>query len=426
MEMVKIAILPLLEYNERMKVWIKYLIGIGLGLASYFILPMNNANVSAVVAYLSELFVHMIRYIVVPLLFFTGAVSVNKLRSSKLILKATLWTFAIIIISSLILTLIGLASILIVRLPRLPITVDSSDAVFSLQIPELIRSILPLSAFETLSEGNFLLVSFVFAFLIGWVMSGDQTAMKSAFNLFDSLSKLFYGIATFFTEIFSVGMIAVVCNWTVTYRTVIATGIFNNILIMFAIDFVIVAGIIYPALLYWVCHDTHPYRVLYASITSLLSAFFSGDTNMVLPLNIRHGKESLGIRRRTSGFSFPIFSIFARGGSALVVTVSFIVIWRSYSSLAISLNDVIWISLSACGLSFALCGLPSGSAFVLLAILCTKYSKGLDTSYLLLQPVAPIICSFAALFDALTAMFGTYIVAVKTKTIEHHAVSHYI
>lgn len=409
-----------------MKVWIKYLIGIVIGLVSCFVLPMDNPSVAAVVAYLSNIFINMIRYIVVPLLFFTGAVSVNKLRSSKLLLKTSLWTLALIVISALILTVVGLASILIVRLPRIPITVDTVDTVFSLHIPELINSLFPTSAFEALREGSFLLVVCVFAALVGWEMSTDQQVMRPSFALFDSLSKLFYGISSFLIEILSVGMIAVVCNWTVTYRAVLATGIFNGMFLMFLIDFVIMAGIIYPLILYYVCHDSHPYRVLYASITSLLAAFFTGDTNFVLPVNIRHGKESLGIRRRISGFTYPLFSIFARGGSALVVTISFIVIWRSYSSLAITFADVLWISVSSFLLSFALGGLPSGGTFILLALMCSSYSKGLDTSYLLLQPAAPIICSFAALFDALTAMVGSYIVAVKTKMIEHHALSHYI
>ena len=48
------------------------------------------------------------------------------------------------------------------------------------------------------------------------------------------------------------------------------------------------------------------------------------------------------------------------------------------------------------------------------------------TGFLLLKPAAPIICSFAAAFDALTAMFGTYIIAVKTKLIEHHSINHFI
>ena len=159
---------------------------------------------------------------------------------------------------------------------------------------------------------------------------------------------------------------------------------------------------------------------------SIITAFFSGDSNLVLQLNMRHGKESLGIRRRINGAVHPLFTIFARGGSALVTTVGFIMIWRSYSSLSIPLTDILWLTFASFGISFLLGGFPSGGAFVLLTVICVLYSRGFEESFLLLKPAAPIICSFAAAFDALTAIFGSYIVAVKTKLIEHHGINHFI
>ena len=71
-------------------------------------------------------------------------------------------------------------------------------------------------------------------------------------------------------------------------------------------------------------------------------------------------------------------------------------------------------------------GFPGGGSFISLTVLCTLYSKGFETGFLLLKPAAPILCSFAAAFDVLTAMFGSYIVAVKTKLIEHHNIKHFI
>ena len=197
-------------------------------------------------------------------------------------------------------------------------------------------------------------------------------------------------------------------------------------IIMFIVDFVIVAGIIYPLILHFVCHDPHPYKVLYASIAPMILAFFGGDSNLVIPLVNRHLRDSLGIRRRCRGYTYPMFAIFARGGSALVTTISFILIWRSYSSLSIPVTDILWIFSLSFGLSFLLGGIPAGGAFVLLTILCSKYARGFETSFLLLKPASMIICSFAALFDTLTAMVGSYIVAVKTKNIEHHSITHFI
>ncbi len=409
-----------------MKVWIKYLIGVALGVLAAFILPTENAAFANAVSFLTELFIRIGRYVVVPLLFTSAIVAVSKLRTSKLLLKTTWLTVLIIVASSLILTLVGLISILLVKLPRIPITVDVATEAFNLNVKGLILSLFPYSGFEAVMEGSFLLVCLIFAFIIGWESASEETTFKPVFVISDSFSNLFYNIAAFFTEIMSILCIAIVCYWTMDFRKVIEPGIYTPMIIMFIVDFIIVAGIIYPIILHFVCHDPHPYKVLFASIAPLTLSFFGGDSNLVIPLANRHLRDSLGIRRRCRGFTYPLFAIFARGGSALVTTISFILIWRSYSSLSIPMSDILWIFGLSFGLSFLLGGIPSGGAFVLLTILCSKYARGFETSFLLLKPASVIICSFAALFDTLTAMVGTYIVAVKTKNIEHHSITHFI
>lgn len=409
-----------------MKVWIKYLIGVALGVLAAFILPAENAAFANAVSFLTELFIRIGRYVVVPLLFTSAIVAVSKLRTSKLLLKTTWLTVLIIVASSLILTLIGLISILLVKLPRIPITVDVATEAFNLNVKGLILSLFPYSGFGAVMEGSFLLVCLIFAFIIGWESASEETTFKPVFVISDSFSNLFYNIAAFFTEIMSILCIAIVCYWTMDFRNVIEPGIYTPMIIMFIVDFIVVTGIIYPIILHFVCHDPHPYKVLFASIAPLILSFFGGDSNLVIPLANRHLRDSLGIRRRCRGFTYPLFAIFARGGSALVTTISFILIWRSYSSLSIPMSDILWIFGLSFGLSFLLGGIPSGGAFVLLTILCSKYARGFETSFLLLKPASVIICSFAALFDTLTAMVGTYIVAVKTKNIEHHSITHFI
>ncbi|MCR4578979.1 MAG: cation:dicarboxylase symporter family transporter [Treponema sp.] len=409
-----------------MKVWIKYLIGVALGVLAAFILPTENAAFLSFLSFLSDLFIRMGRYVVLPLVFFTAIVSLNNLRNSKLLWRTAGWTFLIIILSSLLLTAVGMISILLVKLPRIPITVDVASDVFQLNVKDMLLSLFPDSAFSAILEGSFLLVPLVFAFLIGWESASEELTFKPLYTFADSASKLFYAIANFFTEILAVCAVIISAFWIVKFRDVIAPGIYTPMIIMFLIDFVIVVGLIYPLILRFVCHDPHPYRVLYASLASLIFSFFTADSNITLPLNYRHARESLGIRRRCRGFTYPLFSIFARGGSALTASISFILIWRSYSSLSIPFTDILWIFGLSFGLSFLLGGLPTGGSFILLTILCAKYAKGFETSFLLLQPASMIMCSFAAMFDTATAMFGSYIVSVKTKTIEHHTIQHFI
>lgn len=409
-----------------MKLWIKYLIGALFGAAFAFILPLGNEQVAAAVSFVTEIIVRFGRYMVVPVVFFTAVIAFNRLRDTKMLFKTGIWTGGVIVASSLILTVTGLLSILIVKLPRIPITVETVSESASLGVGDLIKSLLPYSAFETLNNGSFILAAFFFAMLVGTASTADPVLFKPVTQLADSLSKLMYNISVIFTEFLSVGMLAVLCSWTIQFRGVLTSGVFAPLILMLLVDFIFIAGVVYPLIIRYLCHDPHPYRILYASVCSVVTAFFSGDTNLVLQLNMRHGKESLGVRRRINGVVHPLFSIFARGGSALVTAISFIVIWRSYSSLSIPFTDILWITAVSFGISFLLGGFPAGGAFVSISVLCMLYSRGFENGFLLLKPAAPIICSFAAAFDALTAIFGSYIIAVKTKLVEHHGIKHYI
>ena len=403
-----------------MKLWLKYLIGAALGFAAALILPLDSLREAAALSFITDLIIRIGRYALLPLLFFSGIMAVYRMREDSLLLRASLWTGGTILASSVLLTALGFFSILLIRLPRIPITTERVTEIASVDLKGFFQEVFPYSAFEALQKGSFLLPAFVFALIIGFGCCMNHTNIKPVISLTDGLSELFYNVSTVFTELFSAGIVFVMCSWTLQFKSVIKSGVFTPLIIMLCAQFVVLAGIVYPLVTRFVCRNGKPLKILRASIAPFFVALFSGDTNLALPVEIRLGKETLGIRQRVNGFAFPLFSIFARGGTALVSIICFVVIWRSYSTLNIAFFDMLAISLTAFALSFVMGNLPVGGTFMTLTVLCSMFGRGMETGYLLLRPAAAIIGSFAALIDAATAMFGCYIVANNTRTIERH------
>lgn len=402
-----------------MKILRRYLIGIALGFLAALILPFENSQWNVALSFVTEIIVRIGRYTLMPLLFFSGITAMRRLRTDKLLTQTSILTFAAIIASSILLALLGFVSIVIVRnFPHIPITTERANEIASLDIQDLFRTIFPYSAFSALDNGAFLLPTFIFAMIVGAGCCIRQSNLKPMLSLLDCASELFYNISAVFVEFFSTGIFFLMCAWTVQFRSVIKSGVFLPLIIMLSIEFIVVVGLIYPLIIKFTCRNGKPLKILYASIVPFLVAFFSGDTNLALSSEVRMGNDNLGIKQRTSGFSFPLFSIFARGGSALVIIISFVMILHSYSDLNIELSSLLYISVAALALSFLLGGIPVGGTFTALTILCTMYGRGMENGFLLFKPAATIIGSFAALFDAATAMFGCYIVAHNTKTIE--------
>lgn len=408
-----------------MKLWVKYLIGCGLGIVLAFLLPENNPAVAESLSFITNLIIRFASYLVLPLVFFTAIISVQRLRESHLILKTIFWSAFLIIASALVLTFISLVAILIVRLPRIPITAEKTASEVAFSFAQFFEKLFPPSAFETLVNGSFLFPSFLIACFLGGAAVSDENTFKPIIVLSDSLSKLLYNVSSAFIEFASIGMIAIMAKWFIEFRHIIFATTFLPLIIMLFALFIFVAFVVWPLAVFYLCHDSHPYRILYASLAPIIAAFVSGNANFVLPLALRCGKESLGIKRRINGISYPLFSFFGRSGSAIITALGFIVIWRSYVQ-DLPAGNIPWIFFMSILLSFFLSPFPSGGAFISLAFLCTLYGKGFENAELLLKPASVILCSFAASFDALEAMFASYIIAVKTKMIEHHAVKHFI
>lgn len=409
-----------------MKIWIKYLLGCILGIIATLVLPTDNLVFQKIIAFFTDFAIRFGRYMLLPLLFFSMTISVCNLREENKLLKIFLQTLAVIVLSSLLLMIIGLVSALLIKLPRIPISGEKVSAPIVLGLTEKILSILPDSPFESLLDGAFLVPLYVFAGFAGAGFASDRIVSKPAYNLFDSLSHVCYLIMSFFVDMLAIGLIAISCTWTIQFISLLKTGVYTGFIIMLFADFILIVFVIYPLIMRFVFKELHPYKILYASIASILISFFSTDSNLSLIVNIKHSKESLGIRRRLNAIVMPIFSSFGRGGTACVTAISFIVILRSYSGLGIAFTDIIWIALVSFGLSFVLSAFPVGAPFVAISVICSLYGRGFDAGYLLLKPAIPVICAVATAIDTVTALLGSYLIASKNKWIERKDIKKYI
>ena len=144
-----------------MKIWLKYLIGIVIGIISVLIIPLDSVQSQATLDFIVEMVLRFGRYTLLPLLFFSVATAVFKLRDEKLIVKTGLWTFGVIIASSLLLVTLGLLTALLIRLPRIPITIEKATEIPTIDVRDLLRRLFPYTGFEALLDGAYLLPCFV-------------------------------------------------------------------------------------------------------------------------------------------------------------------------------------------------------------------------------------------------------------------------
>jgi Na+/H+-dicarboxylate symporter len=292
---------------------------------------------------------------------------------------------------------------------------------------ETIIQVFPDNMFKALfTDGMFIFPLIVLAVFVGMGLSMDRNYSKPVINLTDSLSRIFYHIASFFTEILALIIIALAAYWAVRYHAVLRADVFRDLILLLGIfSFVLVFGV-FPLFLYILKPQGNPWIQIYGSLGPALGAFFSGDVNFTLPLLFRHAKENLGVRRRANSLTISLCTVFCRAGSAMVAAVSFIVIIKSYSVLGINLGDVLSIGARAFLISFGLARYPGTGAYTALTVLGMGYGRGFETGYLILKPLAFYLIAVGTFIDVMLCSLISYSVGKSSGFQEDKDFRHFI
>lgn len=401
-----------------MKVWIKLLAGTIIGLLLGLFLPIKEPGYE-VVSYLSGLVINIGRYAIFPFIFFSLAIGTFELKTEKRVLKTYGRAILYMVASTAVLSLVGALSVLLMSPDRIPIVIEEELVFNRPGIKEIFQQIFPRNLFNVFgNDGAFLLPLCFLSFFLGLNFTFDRLVTRPAVQFFDSMARIFYHINTFVLEILGIGMIALSAFLVQQSVGAPEIGLHKQLLLVLSIDTVLILFGIYPGLLFLLTEKKNPYRWLYAILAPAIAGLVSGDCYFSLGFSIRNGKENLGIPRKTGSATFPLFALFGRAGTALVSSVSFIVIINSYSSLGITALDLFWVILFSFLVSFTLGGVPGGGAFVALSSLCALYGGGYEEGYLILKPVAPLLVSIAVLLDVATASFASMLVARHEKVQE--------
>ena len=395
-----------------MKVWLKLLIGSILGIFLGFLLPYDTQSLASSLAWLGELAIRIGRYSLVPILVFSLTISVYELRQDGLFWRAILKTILVIAASSVFVIAAGLMVTMFFPPSRIPILIEEQADLVSLNTIDNIRSIFPANMFSALvSDGIYLLPACLFAFFFGMGLSYDRNYTKTIIAFVDSLSRIFYHIAAFFCEIMGFVMIVLSAYWAIRFNAVMKADVFRDLVLLLGVFSIVLGFGILPLFLYILKPKTNPWKVLYGSFGQAIAGFFSGDVNFTLPILLRHVKENLGARRRSNAVTVTLFTAFGRAGSAMVASVAFIVIIKSYSSLGITSSDILAIAGRALVISFLLAGHPGDGAYTALAVLCLGYGRGFEAGYLILKPMAFYLIAVGTFLDIMITSFAVYAVA---------------
>ena len=383
-----------------MKVWLKLLLGAAVGIALGLLLPLPARADGSVLPQFADFILSVGRYALFPLVFFSTAVALSDLHREKRLWQTVGRSLVYMALGTLLLVLVGALFILLFSPERIPITSRRETELIFKSWNDTIASLIPKNLFQILTGGaDFLLPVYLLSFILGLHFPFDRGVTEPTVNLFDSLSRIFYHLNSFVVEILGFGMIVLSAAWLTQVRLIQDIQLYLQVFGVLSLAAVVVIFVVLPAVLWFFGGRENPYKWIFGMLGAGVGAFFSGDSFFSLGLASRLTRENLGVPRKVGAVTLPLFAMFGRAGTALTSTIAFFIILKSYSSLEISLEQVLWTIFFAFVLSFALPSVPGLGTYINLSLLCSLYGRGLENGYLTLQPVLPVLVSFAALLD---------------------------
>jgi Na+/H+-dicarboxylate symporter len=402
-----------------MKIWIKLSIGIIIGVLLAIILPEFNGLTFKISEFISKLIIQIGKYAIFPLVFFSLTVISFELKQDKQFARVFGRSLLYTLLFTVVLLVLGIISALILTPERIPILPHTQE---NFQVPnlgKLILDIFPSNMFAAIfRDGNFLLPLFVLSAFLGINFTFDRLTTRPAFQLFDSMARIFYHIIHLIVELIGIGFISLATYFILKLKGAEDISLFQNLLILLSIDTLIVIFGVLPGLIYILGYKENPYKLLYGLIGPAISGIASGDHYFTLPFLTIHGKENLGVPRKVGAVTYPLYAIFGRGGAALVTSVSFILIAQSHSYLSINLFFILWLFAFTFLTSLILGAVPGAGVLVALTSLCSLSSIIPQEGYLILKSVIPFLLLFSVLIDTIASGFISVLIAHQEGTLK--------
>lgn len=378
--------------------------GVLFGLAAGVFLP----DYSASGAFLGDLFLRLLRMLIIPLIFSSIVMGVVSTANASSFGRLGLKTFSWYLTTSLLAILTGQLLVNVLRPgvgANLPLEAAPEGIESGFSLADVIMNMVPENIVRSMAEGQVLPVIF-FALLTGYFLGRlPEKTGGPLIRVTDGLYHLMMHVTGFVIMLAPVGIFGLI------YRTVADTGlgVFANL----AMYFLTVLGglmihffVTLPLLLFLLTRK-NPFVFMRQMITPLITAFSTSSSSATLPLTIRTIEEEVGVSNRVAGFVLPLGATVNMDGTALYECAAVIFIAQVYG-IDLSMYQQVVVVVTALLVSIGAAGIPMAGLVMMTIIL--------RAVHLPLEGVGLIIAvdRFLDMFRTATNVFsdstGTYVI----------------
>ena len=344
--------------------WKRILLALVLGVIAGMIWGPGAASIS----WLGDLFVRLIRMVVVPLVFVTLVSGVVAMGDPAKLGSLGTKTLAIYMVTTLAAIVIGL---ILAAALQPGVGVDLSAAAptavqEAIPLSERLLSIVPSNPIAALAEGNILAIIF-FALLVGVSLLTIGEKGKPVAELMDSSSEMMLRITHWVMEVAPFGVFALIAAVAGTQGVAALLDVLAlalAVVLACVIHVVVVhgVGIIKLSL------GLSPLNFFKGARDAMLVAFSTSSSSATLPVSMSVAEDNLGIKPVVASTVLPLGATINMDGTALYVGIVSVFAAQAFG-IDLSLTDYAIIAGSTTLVSIGTAAVPGASLFLMAAVM---------------------------------------------------------
>ena len=344
--------------------WKRILLALVLGVIAGMIWGPGAASIS----WLGDLFVRLIRMVVVPLVFVTLVSGVVAMGDPAKLGSLGAKTLAIYMVTTLAAIMIGL---ILAAALQPGVGVDLSAAAptavqEAIPLSERLLSIVPSNPIAALAEGNILAIIF-FALLVGVSLLTIGEKGKPVAELMDSSSEMMLRITHWVMEVAPFGVFALIAAVAGTQGVAALLDVLTlalAVVLACVIHVVVVhgVGIIKLSL------GLSPLNFFKGARDAMLVAFSTSSSSATLPVSMSVAEDNLGIKPVVASTVLPLGATINMDGTALYVGIVSVFAAQAFG-IDLSLTDYAIIAGSTTLVSIGTAAVPGASLFLMAAVM---------------------------------------------------------
>lgn len=387
---------------QALALWRRVVVGLVAGVALGLLAP----SATVYIAFLGDLFVRLIRMLVVPIVFISLASGVTALADPRRLGAVGARTIALFAATTFCAVAIGMAAGLVIH-PGLGAAIGTGEA-FALGEPvpvyDQLMGIVPVNVVEALVAGDMLaIIFFAIAFGVATVLAGEEG--RPVANLLQSAARILFRLVALVMEFTPYGVFALIAVAVAQNGIVVFTNI-GWLALCVVIGVGVQIALVHVPLLLFVAKRKVG-RFYRAAIDALAVAFATASSAATLPVALRVAIEKMQIDRGVASTVLPIGASIGKDGTAMYVGLLSVF---SLQALGVTPDPAMLgiVLLTGALAAFGTAPIPSASLFMLAAVLA---SVGVSTAQ------TALIIGFVLPFDRLLDMTRTVASASANLTV---------